>query len=150
MSRRPFAVDHALGLQPRRISRANAGLVFDDLVHQRLRETGLIALVMTKAAVAPHVDHDVAVEFLAELDCHFAGESHGFGIVAINVEYRCLHALCHVRWIRRAAGKLRAGGKSNLIVDDEMDAAASIISAYSGKSEALPYDTLAGKGRIAV
>src|SRR3546814_4312483 len=58
------------------------------LVHQRLGEARLVALVMAEAAIAPHIDDDIAVEFLAELDRHLAGEGHRLGIVAVDVEDR--------------------------------------------------------------
>ena len=99
MASRPFAVNHALGLQPRGISLAHAGFAFDDFVHQWLRETGFVAFIMAKPPVAPHVDHNIAVEFLAEFNRHFTGESHRFWIIAIDVENRRLHAFGYVRWI---------------------------------------------------
>ena len=40
----------------------------DELVHLRLRERGLVALVVAVAAVADQVDDDVLVERLAELE----------------------------------------------------------------------------------
>ena len=69
------------------------------LVHQGLRERRLVALIMAEAAIAPHVDHHVAVEPLAKLDRHLAGEGHCLGIVAVDVKHRRLHALRHVRRI---------------------------------------------------
>ena len=75
-------------------------MALDDFVHQRLGKTGLIAFIVAKAAIAPHVDDDIAVECLAELNGNFAREGHGFGVVAIDVEDRRLNALGHVRRIR--------------------------------------------------
>jgi hypothetical protein len=40
----------------------------DELVHEGLRHRGVVALVVAAAAVADHVDHDVLVELLAELE----------------------------------------------------------------------------------
>src|SRR3546814_4319166 len=62
-------------------------------VHQRLREARLVSFVVTEAAIAPHVDHDVAVKRLTEFDRHLAGERHRLRIIAIHMENGSLHAL---------------------------------------------------------
>ena len=105
---------------------------------------------MAEAAIAPHVDHDVAVETLAELDCHLAGKGHRLRIVAIDVEDRRLHTLGHIAWIGRGARELRAGGKADLIVDDEVDTATGVVPTDAGETEAFPDDALSSKGGIAV
>jgi hypothetical protein len=76
-------------------------------VHERLGEARLVALIVAEAAVAPHVDDDVALEALAVVDRQLAGEGHRFGIVAVDVEDRRLDALGHVRRVRRGAGEAR-------------------------------------------
>ena len=48
---------------------------------------------MAEAAVAPHVDDDVAAECLAEFDGQLAAEGHRFGIVAVDVQDRRLDRL---------------------------------------------------------
>jgi hypothetical protein len=63
---------------------------------KRLGEAGLVAFIMAEAAVAPHVDHDIAVECLAEFDRDLARKGHRFGVVAIHVENRCLNALGNI------------------------------------------------------
>src|SRR3546814_2212536 len=83
-------------------------MLLDRLVHQRLGEARLVALVMAEAAIAPYIDDDIAVEFLAELDRHLAGEGHRLGIVAVDVEDRRLDALRHIRRIGRRARVLGA------------------------------------------
>ena len=123
-------------------------MALDDLVHQWLRETGFVAFIMAKAAVAPHVDDDVAVECLAEFNRNFTGEGHRFGIITIDVEYWRLNALCNVGWIRRRPRILRAGCETNLVVHDKVQATAGIIPTNAGKAEALPNDALTSKGRV--
>ena len=44
------------------IAVADRRAVFDRLVHERLREAGLVGFVVAPAAVAVHVDDDVALE----------------------------------------------------------------------------------------
>ena len=120
-------------------------MALDDLVHQRLGKARLVAFIMAEAAVAPHVDDDVAVEGLAEFDGDLAGEGHRFGIVAVDVEDRRLHALGDVRRVRRRARELRAGGETDLVVDDEVQAATGVVATDAGKAEALPDDALPAK-----
>ena len=83
-------------------------MLADRRIHQRLGEARLVALIVAEAAIAPHVDDEVALELLAELDRELAGEGHRFGIVAVDVEDRRLDRLGDVRRIRRGAGELRA------------------------------------------
>ena len=84
---------------------------------------------MTEAPVAPHVDNDVAVEGLAEFDRDLAGKGDCLGVVAVDVEDRRLNALGDVRRIRRRTCDI-AGEvvKSDLIIDDEVQAAASVVA----------------------
>ena len=83
-------------------------MLADLRVHERLGEARLVALIVAEAAVAPHVDDDVAVELLAIFDGELAGEGHRLGIVAVDVEDRRLDRLGDVRRIRRGAAELRA------------------------------------------
>ena len=92
----PIGINHAFGLQPCGIDIADARVALDHLVHQRLREAGLIAFIMAEATVAPHVDHDIAVECLAEFDRDLARKGNRFGVVAVHVENRGLNALGNI------------------------------------------------------
>ena len=90
------------------------------LVHERLREARLVAFVVTEAAIAPHVDDNRLLEFLAKLRRHFRAEDDRLGIVAVDVENRRFDHLRHIGGIRRRARVARIGRKADLIVDDEM------------------------------
>jgi hypothetical protein len=52
--------------EPLRVPLADRALLVDLLVHQRLCERGLVGFVVSPAAVAPHVDHDVLAELATE------------------------------------------------------------------------------------
>ena len=54
------AADERLGVEA-----ADRALRLDEVRHERLRHRRVVALVVTAAAVADEVDHDVAVEALA-------------------------------------------------------------------------------------
>jgi len=45
---------------------------------------------------------------------------------------------------------LRAGREADLVVDDEMDAAAGVVATDAGEAEALPHDALTRKCRVAM
>jgi hypothetical protein len=74
-------------------------MLTDRVVHQRLGEAWLVALVVAEAAVTPHVDDDVAVEPLAELDRQLAAEGDRFRVIAVDVQDRRLDGLGDVRRI---------------------------------------------------
>src|SRR3546814_5488488 len=96
-----------------RISDWSSDVCPSDLVHQRLREARLVSFVVTEAAIAPHVDHDVAVKRLTEFDRHLAGERHRLRIIAIHMENGSLHALRNVAGIGRGSGELRRGDRKS-------------------------------------
>ena len=146
----PSLVDDPFRNQPLGVDFADRRVGLDRGVHQRLGEARLVALVVAKAAVAPHVDDDVATEGLAELDCQLAGEGDGFGIVAVDVEDRRLDRFRHVRRVGRRAAELRAGGEADLVVDDEVDRAAGAVAGQAGEAEAFGDDPLARERRVTV
>ena len=101
----------------------------DCLVHQRLREHRLVALVVAVAAIAEHVDDDWLLEFLPEFGRDLGREDDGLGIVAIGVKDRRLDHFGDIGRIRRGAAVARISGKADLVVDDEMHRAAGTVAA---------------------
>ena len=67
---------------------ADRRMVLDGRVHQRLGEARLVALVVAVAAVAVHVDHDIALELLANSNASWMVVTAAIGIVAVDVENR--------------------------------------------------------------
>src|SRR3546814_17858477 len=66
------------------------------------------------------------------------------------MEKGSLHALRNVAGIGRGSGELRRRGEDHLIIDDEMNASARIITANSRETEAFPDDALTRESSIAV
>ena len=122
----------------------------DLLVHQRLGEAGLIALVMAVTTVAEHVDDYGLVEPLTELDRDLGGIDHRLGIIAINMDDRRLDHLRHIGGIGRGARVARVGGEANLVIDDEMQGAAGAMALEARQTKTFRHHALARKGRIAV
>ena len=124
--------------------------VVDLLVHQRLGEGGLVALVVAVLAVTDHVDDNVLPELLAKPECEVDDVHHGLGIVAIDVEDRRLDHLRDIGRIAGGAGLAGEGGKADLVVDHDVDGAARRVALELGEVEGLGDQTLAGKGGVAV
>ncbi len=133
----------AVDLQRRRVAA-------DRLVHQRLGEGRLVALVVAEAPVAEHVHNHRLVELLAELGGHLGGIDDRFRIVAVSVQDRRLDHLGDVGGIGRGAPEARVGGEPDLVVDDDMDRACRAVTAQARQAEALGDHALAGEGGIAV
>src|SRR3546814_1095899 len=67
-------------------------MLADRVIHQRLGEARLVALIVAETAVAPHVDHNVALEGLAIFGRELAGESHRLRIIAVHMQDRRLRS----------------------------------------------------------
>ena len=135
-----------VGIQP-----AGAGMLADFFVHQRLGEHGGILLVVPQFAEADDVDHHVFVEGGAVLHGPLHAQSNRFGVVGIDVQHGCFHHLDHVGAVQRGAAVARVtGGKANLVVDNDVQRAASVVAACFGQRQRFHHHTLAGKGGIAM
>ena len=96
------AADERLGVQ-----RAHAALGLDEVVHERLRHRGVVALVVAAAAVADEVDDDVLVELLAERERELGDPHDRLGVVAVHVEDRRLDGLGDIGGVHRRAALAR-------------------------------------------
>src|SRR5699024_5818232 len=111
---------------------------------------GVIALVVPPAAVADHVDDDIAVEGLPVIESELGHVRHGFGVVAVDVEHRQLQALGHVGGVGGGAGGGGAGGESDLVVHQDVHRAAGAVSAQLGQLQRLGHHALSREGGITV
>ena len=142
--------DQAVLDQPLGIERQRGLLLLDLLVHHRVGEHRLVAFVVTKAAVADQVDDHVFLELLAEFRRH-AGRVHDrFGIVAVDVENRCLDHQSVVGGVGAGATEMRRGGKADLVVHHDMHGPAGAVTAQTRQRETFGDNTLTGKRGIAV
>ena len=91
-------------------------------------ERGVVGFIVAAAAVAHEVNNNVFVERLPELESQLSNSHHGLGVIAIHVEDRCLHHAGNVSGIDRGSTVFRAGGESNLVVDDDMHGSAGAIT----------------------
>jgi hypothetical protein len=141
---RPLA-DQLLGvdLRDRRVG-------FDLRRHGRLRVGRLVGLVVAEAAVADHVDDDVAAPALAVGHRQPYRRRAGLDVVGVDVDDRHVESLCHVRGVGRRARLLGIGGEADLVVLDDVDRAAGAVALQRLQVERLGDDPLGGEGGVAV
>ena len=139
------AADERLG-----VVLAHRALRINELVHQRLRERGIVGLVVSAPAVGDEVDDDVLMEGLAELEGEACHSEDRLGIVAVDVEDRGLHHARHVGGVDARAAVARRGGEADLVVDDDVHGATGAVALQLGEVERLGHHSLAGKRGISV
>ena len=118
-SARPALADQLLGvdLGDRRVR-------LDLRRHRRLRVGGLVGLVVAEAAVADHVDDDVAAPALAVGHRQPHRRRAGLDVVGVDVDDRDVEALRHVGRVGGRARLFGVGGEADLVVLDQVDRAA--------------------------
>ena len=122
----------------------------DEPVHERLGHRGVVALVVAAPPVADEVDDDVLVEGASVLVGVAGGAGHRLGVVGVDVEDRHLQALGQVGGVDGGAGRGRAGGEADLVVDDDVDGAAGAVGGQLAHVEGLVDHALAGEGGVTV
>ena len=123
----------------------------DDPVHRRLGDRGLIRLVVAQAAVAEDIDDDIFVKMHAITVRQLDREYHGFRVVAIDVQYRCLHHFRDLGAVRRRAGIERVTcRKPDLVIHNQMDRPAGGETAGVGHVKSFHDHSLSRECRIAV
>ena len=119
-------------------------------VEERLREGGLVGLVVAVLAIAIHVDHDVAGPLGAEGEGELRDHTDGLGVVTVDVKNRGLDHLRDVGAVARGAGVAGLGGEADLVIDDKVEGAAGLVAGELGELECLGDDALTGERRVTV
>ena len=123
-----FECDVTTSDQGFNIQLTNTALFSNGLVHEWLRVTGVVTFVMAMAAVTHHVNNNVFMETLTIFPCESSDANASFGVVAIDVEDRCLDCLGDVTAIQRRTSELWRCCETNLVVNDEVNGSANAIS----------------------
>ena len=110
------------------IQLTNTALFSNGLIHEWLRIARVITFVVTMTAIAHHIDDNVFVESLTVFPCESSDANASFGVVAIDVEDRCLNCLGDVAAIQRRTSELRRGRETNLVIDNEVNGSTNAIS----------------------
>src|SRR5271166_3018367 len=132
------------------VALAGPALGVDDVVHVGVRHRRVVALVVPAPAVAQHVDDDVLVEPLTEVDGQLGHPYARLRVVAVDVEDRGSDHLGDVRAVLAGPGELRRRGEADLVVDDDVDGAADAVAGQVRHVQRLGDHTLAGEGGVAV
>ena len=106
---------------------------------------------MAELAITHQVDHDVLAELGAEIDRQLHRVNNRFRVIAVYVQDRRFDHLGHVGAVGRGARILRiGGGEADLVVDDNVHAAAGAITARLRHVQPFHHHALTGKRRITV
>ncbi len=160
VERLPVGGDHLVGIlrpdQPLseelvRVELARAGMLVDDLVHQRLGDHRLILLVVAELAEAHEVDHHVLLELGAVIEGDLGRHDHGLRVVAVHVEDRRLDHLHDIGAIEGRAAVARVRGReADLVVQHDMHGAPGAVAARLRQVQGFHDHALAGDRRVAV
>ena len=115
-----------------------------------LGKARFVPFVVTIAPVADEVDEKVAFEMVAIGHRHARHPDAGDRIVGIDMDNRNLEAFGQVAGIERAARVVGIGGKTDLIVGNNMNGAAGAVAFQAGKIERFGHNALARKGGVAM
>ena len=137
--------------QPLRIQRARARMLANEAIHERLGDQRFVLLVVAQLAEAHQVDHHILVELHAVIQRDFGNQQCRLGVIRIDMKNRRIHHLGHIAAIGTGARVARIrGGKSDLIVNDDMHRAAGVIAARLRHAQRFHHHALSGKCRIAM
>ena len=129
---------------------ADAALVLNQVVHQRLGHRRVITLIVTTATVANDVDYNVLVEDLAVFKCQTRHPNHSLWVITIDVEDWCLNRLSDVGCVGSGTRILWQGGETNLVVHDDVNGAANLVALKLAHLQRLRNNTLTSKCRVTV
>jgi hypothetical protein len=129
---------------------ADAAVILDQLVQQRLGEGRVVLLVVAVAPVTDHVDDHVLVEFLAEVQRQSGHADTRLGVVAVHMEYRCLDHLCNVSRVHRRPSRIGVRRKTKLVVDDQVNGATGFVRRQRRHVQCFCDYALASEGGITV
>ena len=143
-------VHDALLHELRGVLRPHRRRLLDALVHRRLRVRGLVGFVVTVAAIADQIDHDVAMEFLAIHHREPHRRQARLGVVGIDVNDRHIKAFGQIARVVGGATLARVRGEADLVVENQVQRAARRVSAQPREIKSLGDHALARERRVAV
>jgi len=126
------------------------GVGIDFGVEGRLSEAGFIPFVVAVAAVADEIEDNILMEALAEFECQLNDGSSGERIVPIDVEDGEAEGFSWSGAVASGAGVLGDCGKGDLVVNDDVDGAASAVALEAGEVEGLGDDALSDESAVSV
>ena len=123
----------------------------DLLIHQRLGNHRFIRLVVTVTPVTDQVDNHILVEMFAILKGDTGNKYHSLRVVTVNVEHRYVDHPGYIAAVEgRACITLDIGGKTDLVIDDDVHRATGLVTPRLGKVECLCNHSLARECSVTV
>ena len=123
----------------------------DFFIHHRLRDARVVSLVVTVTPVTHQIDHHVFFEQHAVFQRQPGYRHHRFRVIAVDMKNRRIHHFGDIAAIHgRARIALQAGGKPDLVVDNNVYGAVGGITARLRHLQGFHHHALPGKSRIAV
>mmetsp|Transcript_8615 Transcript_8615/g.15635 ORF Transcript_8615/g.15635 Transcript_8615/m.15635 type:complete len:437 (-) Transcript_8615:662-1972(-) len=122
----------------------------DGLVQLRLGKHGLIHLIVSKTAVANHINHHIRAPFVPPLDGSFKRSGDGDGIITIDMEDRTVERLSKIRRIWSGAAVDWIGSVTNLVIDNDVKCPTDVKVIHTGHLHCFVNHSLSGKGCISV
>src|SRR4051812_44011963 len=120
----------------------------DLLIHTRLRKRRLVAFIVAPAPIADKVNQEVLAKAFAIGERHARHRQTRRRIVRVHMDNGNLEPLRKIAGIKSGAGIAWIGGKTDLIVDDDMDGSTDAITLQLREVEGFRDDTLPGKSGI--
>src|SRR5579885_2595457 len=151
--------DHRLGLvggnvafflKLPRIKFAYRWMLADNLIHAGLRKGRFVALIVAPAPVADKIDQDILVELVAIGVRQANGRQTGIGVIGIDMNDGNLEALCQIAGEMRRAAILRLGGKTKLVVENDVDGTTDLIALQLPHIQSLSDHALARECGVAM
>jgi hypothetical protein len=122
----------------------------DCLRKERLRECRLVPFVVAISTVAHEVDQEVAPESRTIFPRHARSFDACDRVVCVDVHDRNLEAARQAARVARAVGFGGRGRKSDLVVRNDVNSAAGVVSSQPRKVQRLSDNPLCGKCGVAV
>jgi len=122
----------------------------DLLVHERLCESRLIELVVSISSETNNVDDHIVAEFLSVLSSQLASLDDILNGICVNVDDRGVDGLAKISAVEPRPGADGGGGEADLVVDDDVNAAASGVVEEAVHLHALVDSTLSSEGGVSV
>ena len=136
--------------QPFRIKITRRAQFANAVIHLRLGEGGLVALIMAMAAIADDIQHHIRAKHHAEFGCQACAEHHRFRIIAIHMQDWRLDGFRHIGAVQAGIGMRRNGGEADLVIRDDMQRAAGAIANQLAHRQRFIDHALPRKGSIAM
>ncbi|KXT12824.1 hypothetical protein AC579_7602 [Pseudocercospora musae] len=126
------------------------GLAIKELLDVLVEDRRLLADPLVHQGLTYNVDYDILLELSTPVSSKLAHEIERFNIVTVYVKDRRIDEFGNVRTVGCRTGKTWISSETNLVVDDQMDRAASVVCRKCIEAHGLVYDTLGSESSVTV